>query len=256
MSYTETAIHSHSALNTMEQCPKKYFHIKVAKDVKQSFGPKTPAQQEGDSFHKAVETCLLVDNPVLPPRFDGEQYMATYAHILNLRYKIRDASLDQYVSKPELCLAINNKFESVSYHDRNVPKMFLGRIDYAAYARDIEDAEAGRYDVAVLVDIKTGKSAYSTPQQLERMALLMFCCYPHINKIISGYIWTNEGATFEEHKFSREKDFDRLKKQLQYDIGNISRCETSGNWPAIQSGLCSKWCAVPNSKCEHSGKKG
>ena len=46
---------SYSSLKTFEQCPKKYYHLKVAKDVKDK---GSSAMFYGNEVHKAAEQYM------------------------------------------------------------------------------------------------------------------------------------------------------------------------------------------------------
>ncbi len=58
---------SFSSIKTFEQCPKKYYHLKVAKDYKEDFN--TDAILYGNEFHKAAEEYIR-DDVELEARFD------------------------------------------------------------------------------------------------------------------------------------------------------------------------------------------
>jgi hypothetical protein len=47
---------SFSSIKTFDQCPKKYYHIKVAKDYEEDFN--TEAILYGNEFHKAAEEYI------------------------------------------------------------------------------------------------------------------------------------------------------------------------------------------------------
>ena len=57
---------SYSSLKLFEQCPKKYYHLRVVKDVKE---PPTEAIIYGKEFHSAAENYIKSDTP-LPPQFN------------------------------------------------------------------------------------------------------------------------------------------------------------------------------------------
>ena len=57
---------SFSSLKTFQQCPKKYYHLKVAKDVKDTTGE---AALYGTEMHLAAEEYIR-DGKDLPPKFE------------------------------------------------------------------------------------------------------------------------------------------------------------------------------------------
>jgi PD-(D/E)XK nuclease superfamily len=58
---------SFSGIKTFDQCPKKYYHLKVAKDYKET---ETDAMYYGTAFHKAAEEYIKGEVEALDPRFD------------------------------------------------------------------------------------------------------------------------------------------------------------------------------------------
>jgi len=60
---------SFSSLKTFQQCPKKYYHTKIAKDVVE---PDTQATLYGKTAHTVAEEYIRDGKPV-PPAFDQTQ---------------------------------------------------------------------------------------------------------------------------------------------------------------------------------------
>jgi len=56
---------SYSSLSLFQQCPKKYYHLRVAKDHKE---PETDALMYGKQLHEAAEFYIGKETP-LPPQF-------------------------------------------------------------------------------------------------------------------------------------------------------------------------------------------
>ena len=56
---------SYSAIKTFEQCPKKYFHLKVARDIKDEPGE---AADYGTAVHEAAEHYVRSGKPI-PEKF-------------------------------------------------------------------------------------------------------------------------------------------------------------------------------------------
>ena len=57
---------SFSKIKAFEQCPKKFYHLKVAKDYSE---PETEAMFYGTAFHEAAEEYVR-NNVPLPPQFE------------------------------------------------------------------------------------------------------------------------------------------------------------------------------------------
>ena len=57
---------SYSSIKTFDQCPKKYFHLKVSKDVNDNPGPEA---LYGTQVHQAAEDYIKLGTPI-PPKFN------------------------------------------------------------------------------------------------------------------------------------------------------------------------------------------
>ena len=56
---------SYSSISLFKQCPKKYYHLRVLKDVKE---PRSSAMLYGNKVHKAAEE-YVADNKEIPKPF-------------------------------------------------------------------------------------------------------------------------------------------------------------------------------------------
>lgn len=57
---------SYSSITLFDQCPKKYYHLRVAKDIKE---PESDAMMYGKDLHSAAEHYIRDDKP-LPAKYD------------------------------------------------------------------------------------------------------------------------------------------------------------------------------------------
>ena len=74
---------SYSSLKTFQQCPKKYYHLKVAKDIKD---PPTTATLYGQAVHKAAEDFIKDGTPI-PEKFEYVRpFVETLAAIPGKQY--------------------------------------------------------------------------------------------------------------------------------------------------------------------------
>lgn len=62
MNKVQPAPWSYSKLKSFQQCPKQFYHLKVAKDYKE---PLTQAIYYGNAFHKAAEHYVQDGTPYL-----------------------------------------------------------------------------------------------------------------------------------------------------------------------------------------------
>ena len=52
---------SYSSLSLYQQCPKKYYHLRVAKDIKE---PPSEAMTFGNEIHKVAEEYVAKGKPI------------------------------------------------------------------------------------------------------------------------------------------------------------------------------------------------
>ena len=68
---------SYSSLALYQQCPKKYYHLKVAKDIKEELGE---AIIFGNEIHKVAEEYVAKDKPI-PEKYRGIEPEIGRAHV-------------------------------------------------------------------------------------------------------------------------------------------------------------------------------
>ena len=213
---------SFSSLKTFQQCPKKYYHTKVAKDIKE---PDTTATLYGKSAHTVAEEYIRDKTPI-PPAFE---YLK--------------GTLDSLDAIPgiKLCeeeLGLTKDLEPCAF---DAPE---------AWWRGIADLvildEAN--EMAWSVDYKTSKSArYADVKQLDLVATAIFKKYPKIKKIKSAllFVVSKEFVKATHHVEMIPK---YMEKPSQ-DVARIEAAIENGVWNPIQGPLC-KFCAVK--QCEYN----
>lgn len=215
---------SFSSIKTFDQCPKKYYHLKVARD----FAEDQNAEHllYGTRFHEAAEFYIRDDKP-LPPEFD-------YAKGALDKLKVIDGE--------KLCeyeMGLTENLEPCGFKDSGV------------WWRGIADLIILRDDLAFVLDYKTGKSAkYADKGQLELMALAVFKHFPQVNRVKAGllFVVANE---FPKAEYSREQESEMWKKWLT-DYGKMKTAYSTNVWNPRTSGLCKKHCVVLS--CPHNGR--
>lgn len=213
---------SFSSLKTFQQCPKKYYHTKIARDVVE---PDTTATLYGKSAHTVAEEYIRDDKPV-PPQF---AYM--------------QATLDALKQIPgeKLCevkLGLTKNLESCDFDAPNV--WWHGIADLVVINR-----ETG---VAHSVDYKTSKSArYADVKQLDLVACGLFAKFPEIKRVRSAllFVVSKEFVKAEHHA---EMMLKYVEKPAQ-DVARIEAALKNGVWNPVQGPLC-KFCSVK--QCEYN----
>lgn len=217
---------SFSSIKTFEQCPKKYYHLKVAKDYAED--QNAEHLRYGTLFHEAAEEYIRDGKP-LPPQFNFAK-----------------STLDNLNQRPgkKLCeyeMGLTANLEPCGFKDSEV--WWRGIADLII----LEDN-----GVARVLDYKTGKSAkYADTGQLELMALAVFKHFPNVTKVKAGLLFVIANA-FPKATYSRETDETKLWTKWLGDYGRMKRAYETDVWNPKTSGLCRKHCVVLS--CPHNGR--
>lgn len=215
---------SFSSIKLFEQCPKKYYHLRVAKSVKE---PTTEAILYGNQMHKAAEERLKNNTPV-PPAFN---YVEPALQ-----------SLEKFPGT-RLCehkMGIRRDFSACGFFDPDV--WWRGIADLII----IDDKTA----TARVVDYKTGKNTrYADRSQLELMALAVFAHFPQVKHVKAGLLFVvcNE---FIRAEYSHDQA-DKMWKKWVSSYDRMLSSYSNDVWNPNPSGLCRKHCPVH--ECHHNG---
>lgn len=214
---------SFSKIKAFEQCPKQFYHMKIAKDYIEK---ETEAMLYGTLFHEAAENFVKDDTPI-PEKF-----------------KYAEAALTSLKNKPgkKLCeykLGLTEDLEPCGFFDENV------------WFRGIADLIILDGDTAWVVDYKTGKSArYADKGQLELMALATFKHFPEVKKVKAGLLFVIAKALIKDSYDSTAAPI--LWKKWLADYARMEKALETDTWNARPSGLCRQHCAVLD--CPHNGR--
>jgi hypothetical protein len=213
---------SYSSIKTFDQCPKKYFHLKVIKDVKDVPGE---AADYGTAVHEAAE-LFIKDGTPIPEKF---AYMRPIVEPLAAKQGVKHTELKLGVRKTD------TGYEPCGFFDKDV------------WWRGIVDLLIVNNHTAFMIDYKTGKSAkYADMKQLDLMAGAIFVHYPEVQKIKSAlaFVVSNE---FPKKVHVRAK-LDQYFSVFDDQLDQLEVAMDNGIWNAKTSPLCG-WCPVKN--CEH-----
>ena len=213
---------SYSSIKTFEQCPKKYYHLKVAKDVKDDPGE---AAIYGTEVHEAAE-LFIKDGTPIPEKF---AFMRPIVEPLAAKKGEKLAELRLGLRK------VGSGYEACGFFDKDV------------WYRGIVDLLILDGDRAWMIDYKTGKNAkYADMKQLDLMAGALFVRYPDLKVIKSGlaYVVSQE---FPKKTHKRE-DLNKYLSVFVDELDQLDAAMDNGVWNAKTSPLCG-WCPVTT--CEH-----
>lgn len=213
---------SYSSIKMYEQCPKKYYHLRVAKDVKDEPGE---AADYGTAVHEAAENYVRSGTPI-PDKFSY------------VRPVVERLASVPGTKLPEVKLGVTKA--SWGYDP-------CGFFDKEVWWRGIADLLIIDGDRAWCVDYKTGKNAkYADTKQLDLLAGAVFVHYPEVRKIKSSLLYVVSGELIPKTHVAEDRD-----KYLSVFDGQLDRLEASmesGVFNAKTSPLCG-WCPV--TECEH-----
>jgi hypothetical protein len=208
---------SYSSLKTFQQCPKKYYHLKVAKDVKDD---GSEATVYGKELHKAAEDYIKDGTPI-PPQF---------AFIQDTVDALKNIPGEKHT---EIELGVTNRGGKLSA---------CGFFDENAWYRGIADLLIINGTSGYLVDYKSSKNAkYADLKQLDLLAAAVFIHFPELTSLKSALIFVVSNEFVKKEHSSMHKlayfehvrfDLERLEKALETDV-----------WNAVAGPLCG-WCPV------------
>ena len=212
---------SYSKLKNFETCPKRHWHVDVARDVKEEEGE---ALLWGNAVHKALADRVASSEPLPKTMTDYEKWAE----------RILTGQGNIYVEQK---LAINKDFSPTSWFGDD------------AWYRGIGDVIKVVGPVALIIDYKTGK-ILEDGVQLALMAACVFAHYPSVQKVRSEFVWLKEDATTRAD-FARE-DMAKIWRDLWPRIEALEEAHKTMTYPAKPGGLCKRWCPVK--QCPHHGE--
>jgi hypothetical protein len=213
---------SYSSLKTFQQCPKKYYHTKIARDIVE---PDTQATLYGKAAHTVAEEFIRDGTPI-PEAFE---YMKPVLEQLNSIEGEKHC---------EVKLGLTKTLESCDFDAPNV--WWHGVADLL-----IINKKTG---TAYSVDYKTSKSArYADVAQLDLVACGLFAKFPEIKRIRSAllFVVSKEFVKAEHHSEMVTKYIQKPAK----DVARIEAALENGVWNPVEGPLC-RFCSVK--QCEYN----
>ena len=214
---------SYSSISLFQQCPRKYYRLRVAKDIVE------PVQEHllyGSAVHKAAEEYVR----------DGTPIPEKYAFIQQF--------LDPLKAMPgeKLCeheMGLTKDMQPCGFRDKNV------------WFRGIADLLVINGDKARIIDYKTSKSSrYADKKQLELLSLLTFKHFPQIKTIKAGLLFlVIEDLVGAE--FTADQQTEAWGKWIP-ETNQLESAMITDVWNPRPNFTCRGWCAVTD--CEHNSK--
>jgi hypothetical protein len=216
---------SYSSLNLFKQCPRKYYRIRVAKDIVE---PQAEHLIYGTEVHKAAEEYGRDGTPI-PTKYD---YIKPYVDTL---LKSPGTQLFEYE------MGLTKELTPCEFSSPNV--WWRGIADFLAVPEGDKSA--------ILVDYKTSKSArYADTSQLELLSLAIFAHFPHIDIVNAGLLFV-VSKEFIEIELDRNHQQELWKKWIK-ETDRLDKCFEYNTWNPSPNFTCRNYCPVLD--CEHNGR--
>jgi len=213
--------HSYSSIKMFENCPKRYYHQRITKEVTDT---GSDATRHGERIHADLEHRLINQKPLT---YDTEQYEVLCQTIEVL------ATGGELHAERQLCL--NENLTPTSWYAKD------------AWLRSILDVLILKDNEAIVMDWKTGKRRPDFTQ-LQLFALQVFKHFPEIKSVKSSFVWLRD-MEMDTEVFTVDKT-NLMWADMLSRIERIQQSLDNDNWPAKPSGLCN-WCPAKNI-CEYA----
>jgi hypothetical protein len=215
---------SYSKLKNFESCPKRHWHIDLAKDVKEE---ESEQLAWGNMLHKAAARRLSLGT-ALPDGMAGAGKLEEWCVRL---------LMGQGILLVEQKLAITKDFAPCEWFSKE------------AWYRAVVDVLKIQDAVALAIDWKTGK-ILEDGVQLALSAACIFAHHPQVAKIRTEFVWIKEGGVSSREDFARDQ-LPIIWKNIWHRIEALENAYNTTSYPAKPGRLCRKWCPV--TQCPHHG---
>lgn len=218
---------SYSSIKTFDQCPKKYYHLRIVKDVKDE---DSTATLYGKELHTAAEEFIRDAKPI-PAKF---AFLAPTLEALRNIEGEKHCELKLGVAKRE------GKFVPCEFFTKDV--WWRGIADLLIVNEEKQ--------IAHLVDYKTSKNAkYADTKQLDLLAGAVFTHFPKVKEIKSAllFVVSNEIVKKKHEAIMRTSYLNCMEPEL-LRLGAAIKTDV---WNPNAGPLC-RFCPVVS--CAHNRK--
>jgi hypothetical protein len=214
---------SYSSLKTFQQCPKKYYHTRVAKDFKDE---DSTATIYGKEVHRVAEEFIR----------DGTPIPEKYAFVKPVLESLNKIPGTKHC---EIQFGLTEDLKPCGFFDENV------------WWRGVADLVVINGEEAYLVDYKTSKNAkYADTKQLDLLAAATFAHYPEVKRIKSALIFVVCNDFVKKNHVI--EDASKYVAPFKFDLERLDNAMVTGTWNANSSALC-PYCPVKT--CQHWKEK-
>lgn len=214
---------SYSSLDLFNQCPHKYYRLKVKKDIKE---PVSDHLVYGLDVHKAAEDFIGKGTPI------PEKYKFLEPSLLKL----------QSYEGEKLCeyrMGLTKNLDPCGFFDKGV------------WWRGVADLIILNGDSAKIVDYKTGKSSkHADTKQLEILSLAVFKHFPQVKRVKGGLLFV-VANDFVKNEYDAEQT-DIYWQRWLTNTAQLEKAFEVNVWNPRPNFTCKKWCPVKD--CTHNGR--
>lgn len=210
---------SYSSLSLFENCPRKFWAVKIAKKV----SDQNKFNKQGDDRHK-IAAGYLKGAHGLPA------YLQGLAPLLD---KVKNAPGELLV---EFEMTLTNEFVPTRWKDWD-----------NAWVRGAADVLKVNGARATYLDWKDGKPG-DPSEQIEITALLTFQHFPKVHTVVGAGVYWNFDTVSEPTVVTRQQS-GILWGQYQARVAKIERAIVTDNFPPTPNGLCG-YC--PYRECQYN----
>jgi CRISPR/Cas system-associated exonuclease Cas4 (RecB family) len=219
---------SYSSITLFEQCPNKYYHLRVAKDIKE---PDSEAMMYGKDVHLAAENFMR----------DGTPLPEKYAFMRPMLDKLKAIPGDKHCELKMGLKKVDGRLMPCDFFAKDV--WYRGVADLIIINREKGEAR--------VIDYKTGKSAkYADTKQLALMAACVFAHFPTITVVKSGLLFV-VSAEFVKADFKAETGYN-IFSELDDTLMAREGAYESEVFNPKRNFSCKAWCPVLI--CPHNGR--
>jgi len=206
--------HSFSALKMYENCPRRYMHQRINKEVQDE---GSDASKYGERIHEALELRLRDQSPLTDE---------------TKKYESLCAAIEQESEDGELFVE-----QKMTLNKNLTPTEWFAPDAWFRSVLDVLMIHENQKKVFVL-DWKTGKRRPDFTQ-MEIFALQVFKHYPKVDSVTSALVWLRD-YKMDTQVYKREQSNEMWAK-IMARINRIYESLEHDTWPPKPSGLC-PWC--------------
>ena len=218
---------SYSSIKTFDQCPKKYYHLRIKKDFKDE---DSTATIYGKELHTAAEDYISSGIPI-PPRFG---FLSETLEALKRIEGDKHCEIKLGIAKRD------GKFAPCDFFAKDV--WWRGIADLLIINEKTK--------TAFLVDYKTSKNAkYADTKQLDLLAGAVFVHFPQIVEVKSALLFVVcNDIVKKKHEFMMKSSYLNC---MEPQLVRLEAAIKTNVWNPVSGPLC-KFCPV--TECAHNRK--